>query len=207
MARARFASQRRIGTPGHSYRHFQPAAGIIGLCVCRQRRGRPISERLTPEEQVRFHNLLKLAKESPFPGERENALAAAERLASRRGLTLEEAATGASPTQTARAQADASQFAQDLAAFVHMTDYQIYLEKQRRDAARKAAEARGLDRGETGRQPPPSRRHRSNARMEPRKHAWALVRETKLSYQEIANITGLDIYQVLLMKIQLLRAA
>ena len=43
--------------------------------------------------------------------------------------------------------------------------------------------------------------------MEPRKHAWALVRETSLSYQEIAKITGLDIYQVLLMKIQLLRAA
>lgn len=134
-------------------------------------------------------------------------MAAAERLAARRGLTLEEAATGVSPTQTARAQAEASKFAKDLAAFVHMTDYQIYLEKQRRDAARREAEERGLDRQEQHRHTVPPRRHRSNARMEPRKHAWALVRETQLSYQEIADITGLDIYQILLMKIQLLRAA
>jgi hypothetical protein len=169
--------------------------------------GFPISERLTPDEQVRFHNLLKLAKESPFPGERANALAAAERLASRRGLTLEEAAVGISPSQTARAADDSAKFAQDLAAFVHMTDYQIHLEKQRRDAARREAEERGLDNKHTRQAPPPRRTHRSNARMEPRKHAWALVRETKLSYQEIATITGIDIYQVLLMKIQLLRAA
>ena len=165
----------------------------------------PISEKLTPDEQARFHNLLKLAKESPFPGERENALAAAERLASRHSLTLEEAATGVSPSQTAQAKANANKFAQDLAAFVHMNDYQIYLEKQRRDQARREAEERGLDNAKAKRQPP--RRNRSNARMEPRKHAWALVRETSLSYQEIAKITGLDIYQVLLMKIQLLRAA
>jgi len=89
-----------------------------------------------------------------------------------------------------------------------MTDYQIYLEKQRRDAARREAEERGLDRSERrSSAPPPRRTHRSNARMEPNRHAWALVRETKLSYEEIANITGLDIYQVLLMKIQILRAA
>lgn len=164
---------------------------------------------MTPEEQVRFHNLLKLAKESPFSGERENALAAAERLASRHGLTLEEAATGATQQQAQPAREDAAQFAKDLAAFVHMTDYQIYLEKQRRDAARREAEERGLDRAEraASRSSPPRRTHRSNVRMEPHRHAWALVRETKLSYEEIASITGLDIYQVLLMKIQLLRAA
>ncbi|NKB59077.1 MAG: DUF2786 domain-containing protein [Alphaproteobacteria bacterium] len=173
-----------------------------------QCRGHPISKRLTPDEQVRFHNLLKLAKESPFPGERDNALAAAERLASRHGLTLEEAATGATQSQTAQPNADTSKFARDLAAFVHMTDYQIYLEKQRRDAARQEAEERGLDRKNKRPPPPPPRQaRRSNAKMEPHRHAWTLVRETKMSYQEISSITGLDIYQVLLMKIQLLRAA
>ncbi len=151
--------------------------------------------------------MLKLAKESPFPGERENALAAAERLASRRGLTLEEAAIGASPTQAARPNSENTPFARDLAAFVHMNDYQIYLDKQRRDKARKEAEERGLENSKSKKQPQAARRHRSNARMEPQKHAWALVRETQLPYQEIANITGLNIYQVLLMKIQLLRAA
>lgn len=167
----------------------------------------PINEKLTPDEQVRFHNLLKLAKESPFPGERENALAAAERLASRHGLTLEEAATGVTPSQAAKTKDDATKFTRDFAAFVHMNDYQIHLEKQRRDQARREAEERGLSSGKTKRQSSPPRRHRSTARMEPHKHAWALVRETKLSYEEIATITGLDIYQVLLMKIQLLRAA
>jgi len=172
-----------------------------------QSRRHPISEQLTSDEQARFQNLLKLANESPFPGERENALAAAERLASRYGLTLEEAATGVSPSQTARAKENAGQFARDLAAFVHMNDYQIYLEKQRRDQARREAEERGLDRKYSKRRAPPPHRNRSKAYMEPRKHAWALASETSLSYQEIADITGLDIYQVLLMKIQLLRAA
>ena len=173
-----------------------------------QNRRHPISEQLTSDEQARFQNLLKLANESPFPGERENALAAAERLASRHGLTLEEAATGVSPSQTARAKENAGQFARDLAAFVHMNDYQIYLEKQRRDQARREAEERGLDRKDSElRAPPRPHRNRSKAYMEPRKHAWALASETSLSYQEIADITGLDIYQVLLMKIQLLRAA
>jgi DNA-directed RNA polymerase specialized sigma24 family protein len=123
---------------------------------------------------------------------------------------LEEAATGVSPSRTAKANSDTAQFAKDLAAFVHMTDYQIFLEKQRRDTARREAEERGLDnkKAKSNAPPPPPRRtRRSNARMEPQRHAWVLVRETKLSYQEIAKITGLDIYQVLHMKIQLLRAA
>ena len=175
---------------------------------------RSIREQLTAEEQTRFHNLLKLAKESPFEGERQNALAAAERLASRRGLTLEEAAmrqaqpeTTATPTEQ-----EERERARDFAAFVHMTDYQIYLDKQRRDTARKEAEARGLDRAEkreAERRAASATRftRRSKAKMPPEKHAWALVRETQLSYQEIARITGLDICDVLLMKIQLMRAA
>lgn len=192
---------------GHRSRQVSDTADIIPTRINAQRRRTPISEQLTPEEQVRFHNLLKLAKESPFPGERENALAAAERMATRHGLTLEEAATGNSPSKTSRSKDNVHQFAQDLAAYVHMTDYQIFLEKQRRDQARREAEERGLDNSREKRRPSPQHRYRSNARMEPHKHAWALVRETSLSYQEIAKITGLDIYQVLLMKIQLLRAA
>ena len=47
-------------------------------------------------ERQRFHNLLQLAAESPFEGERANALAAATRLATRCGLTLDEAAAGGS---------------------------------------------------------------------------------------------------------------
>ena len=47
---------------------------------------------MTAAERERFHNLLLMAKESPFEGERSNALEAAERMAKRNGLTLEEAA-------------------------------------------------------------------------------------------------------------------
>jgi DNA-binding helix-hairpin-helix protein with protein kinase domain len=168
---------------------------------------------LTPDEQVRFHNLLMLAKESPFEGERENALAAAERLAKRHGMTLDEAAMRqAQPAAAPRAQPNRERM-REKAAFVHMTDYQIHVEKQQRDTARQEAEARGLDRKEREaaarrRASRPTRQaRRSTARMDPDKHAWALVRETRLTYHEIARITGLDIYEVLLMKIQVLRAA
>ncbi len=169
---------------------------------------------MTPDEQQRFLNLLKLAKESPFKGERENALAAAERLASRRGLTLEEAAMRQAQSQSGatRWEREAQERAREFVAFVHMTDYQIYLDKQRREAARQAAEARGLDGAEKraaaraqARSPRQSRR--STVRMAPEQHAWALVRETRLSYREIAQITGLGQHEILHMKIKLLRAA
>ena len=107
---------------GHRSRQVSDTVDIIPTRINAQRRRTPISEQLTPEEQVRFHNLLKLAKESPFPGERENALAAAERMATRHGLTLEEAATGNSPSKPSRSKDNVHQFAQDLAAYVHMTD-------------------------------------------------------------------------------------
>ena len=174
----------------------------------------PIREPLTPDEQARFHNLLKLAKESPFEGERRNALAAAERLARRRGLTLEEAAMRqAQPKPGAsKWEREAQERAREFAAFVHMTDYQIYLEKQRREAARQEAEARGLDSAEKraaarAQARSPRQTRRSTVRMAPEKHAWALVRETQLSYREIAQITGLGQHEILHMKIQLLRAA
>ena len=44
----------------------------------------------------RFRALLKLASESPFEGERENAMDAATRLAEQHGMSLDEAAQ---PTQ------------------------------------------------------------------------------------------------------------
>ena len=40
-------------------------------------------------ERKRFHNLLTLANESPYEGERTAALAAAERMAKARGMDLE----------------------------------------------------------------------------------------------------------------------
>jgi len=48
-----------------------------------------ISAGFSEADRQRFHNLLHLAAESTFEGERANALAAAKRLAERFGLTLE----------------------------------------------------------------------------------------------------------------------
>ena len=47
---------------------------------------------MSPKEQERFHNLLKLAADSPYEGERAAALAAAERVVAKHGMTLDEAA-------------------------------------------------------------------------------------------------------------------
>ena len=168
----------------------------------------PIRRQLTPDKQVRFHNLLMLAKESPFTGERANALAGAERLAKRHGMTLEEAAMR--QAQPAAVQGARTEQVREKAAFVHMTDYQIHVEKQQRDSARREAETRGLgakERKAAARTSSMRQVRRSTARMDPDKHAWNLVRETRLPYHEIARITGVNIYEVLLMKIQLLRAA
>ncbi len=107
---------------------------------------------------------------------------------------------------------EAQERAREFAAFVHMTDYQIYLDKQRREAARQKAEARGLDEAEKraaarAQARSPRQTRRSTVRMAPEQHAWALVRETRLSYREIAQITGLGQHEILHMKIQILRAA
>ena len=51
-----------------------------------------INIEFTYRERERFRNLLELAKSSKFDGERTNAMAAATRLATKHGLSLEEAA-------------------------------------------------------------------------------------------------------------------
>src|SRR3546814_5188666 len=51
----------------------------------------------TESERNRFRNLLKLANESPYEGERDAALAAAERMATARGMSLHEAASVGAP--------------------------------------------------------------------------------------------------------------
>ena len=47
----------------------------------------------------------------------------------------------------------------------------------------------------------------SKARRNPLKHAEVLLKETSLPFDEIAEITGLDIYEVVGMKLKLRKAA
>lgn len=164
------------------------------------------------EERERFHNLLTLAKVSEYEGERENALAAAKRLAAKHDMTLEEAAMSSPPQDAPRQRSQYEQAtrgprAKDFARHVHMMDYDLYVKKQQREEALAKARERGLDADERRPRRSDQRASRSKAKMNPRMHAWKLVAETSLPYQEIADITGLKNHEVVFMKIQRLRAA
>ncbi|WP_420348886.1 hypothetical protein [Pelagibius sp.] len=157
-----------------------------------------------------------MAAESPFEGERANALAAATRLAARFGLTLDEAAAGGAlqepPPDLDRGDAH---MAEDVgfrpesldrfARAVHLMDSFISDDKARREAALREAQARGLDAEELRRSVASTTvRWRAKARrMNPYRHAATLLRETSLSFREISSITGLDIYKVVGLKLKL----
>ena len=199
-----------------STRH-KPITRADGLVYSRgsniQPGGRPISKPFTEDERRRFRNLLELANSSPYQGERDNAMAAAERLAGRHGMTLEEAARGG--TQAPRHDPPPRRGPEmwqerELARMVHLMDYQIQLDKARIAEAMKDAIARGL---EPNPAPQPVRaaalgswmpfRSRSRRRMEPYRHARVLLEETTLPIEEIADITGLDVYKVASLKLKL----
>jgi len=171
-----------------------------------------IEQGFTEAERERFQNLLKLAADSTFEGERANAIAAAERLAAKHGMTLEEAAAwrGEPPPRDMAAEAAERAAARAFAQFVHMTEQQRSAEKYRWETAMRAARARGLDAEEEER----SRRRAawrpkstSRRRMEPWQHARLLLTETSLPLREIAEITGLDLYDVVGLKLKLRAAA
>lgn len=186
---------------------------------------------MTQAERERFHNLLLMAKESPFEGERRNALEAAERLAGRHGMTLEEAARGggetmqkpryqADPTKRPRpaprstyddvaAEAAARERAYDeMARFFRDMEDRAQSEKARRDEALRAAYARGLD-AEERRQAERRAardyipRRSKGSRRNPKVHASVLLRETHLPVQEIASICGLDVWTVAGLKLKM----
>lgn len=196
---------------------LEPADGVcsrtLSLLTKAARGERAITTPFNDAERERFRNLLELAHSSPYEGERNNALAAAERLAKRHGMTLEEAASGRTQGPTD----DRSQRSQggptvsplrDLARVVHLMDYQIQVDKARIAEAMKQAIERGLEideepRGRKAAQPRFSAPNRSRRRMEPYRHARVLLQETTLPIEEIASITGLDVYKVAGLKLKL----
>lgn len=180
------------------------------------RRRLSISVGFSEAEQQRFHNLLQLAAESPYEGERANALAAATRLAARCGLTVDEAAAGGARQEPPRQQPHSDDFMADDLGFrpqtldrfaraVHLMDSYIMNDKARRAEALREAQSRGLDADELRRTVTASvlNGRASRRRMNPNRHAATLLRETSLSFREIASITGLDIYAVVGLKLKL----
>ena len=192
-----------------------------------------IAKQFTETDQERLRNLLELAESSPFPGERDNALAAAKRLAERHGMSLEEAASWRPDRQRAsgppgppgpsgpsgRHSAMDGDF---VSPFVYRPDRKTAdrwqrtsldpaaqeAEKKRWQEAVNAARQRGLDGGEKSETERfGTRRPNSRSRRNPIAHATVLLKETSLPFEEIADITGLDIYDVIAMKLKLRAAA
>ncbi len=174
----------------------------------------------TDAERKRLHGLLRLAAESPFAGERANALAAAARLAARHGLTVE-AAAGAHersppmppshhrPSPMSETMGSRNWFADydhpEVGRFMHLTDLAIHLAKLQREAALAEARARGLDAAAraAARRRADHVQRQAQRRMNPRDHARVLLAETSLRLREIVDITGLDIYQVVGLKLSM----
>ncbi len=158
-------------------------------------------------ERTRFHNLLKLAAESPFKGERAAALAAADRLAKSHGMTLQEAATGAPEPEPPKQPFVAhrgphAMRARDVGRAIHLMDNWVANDKARREAALAEAYERGLDQDNRKRDAAKIPR-RSFTKRNPHSHAKVLLQETSLPLLEICSLTGLDIYEVVGLKLKL----
>ena len=166
----------------------------------------PSAIEFTESDRERFHNLLKLAADSPFEGERSNALAAAERLAARFDMSLHEAAGAAEPRKTAAPAAE--EMRRQAARTAFMMDVEIQADKYRRDEAVRAARDRGLDAAQRRAEAAAQKRRpqSSRARRGRRRFAQILLAETKLPFLEIAGITGLDVYQIVGLKLQMRKA-
>lgn len=153
-------------------------------------------------DRVRFRNLLALAEQSPFAGERENALAAAGRLAGKYDMTMSEACRFGLGNRPPPAPRPAPQ-----PETGDLSDEAIRRAKSAREASLRDALARGLKLNEEA----PRRTSRGSAqsreRRNPYAHARTLLEETSLPLAEIVDITGLDIYQVVGMKLKMRKAS
>ena len=172
-----------------------------------------ISHQLTKEDRARFTNLLELASSSEFDGERKNALAAARRIADKYNLSLEEVARW-EPTPPRAQPSLRPQYRHNLDELavgfetISTNMHRENIEKLRWQSAVKAAEGRGLNLSKSKEHVrEPTTRNSTKTRRHPLKHAKILLDETSLPFQEIAEITGLNIYQVVGIKLKSREAA
>ena len=145
-----------------------------------------ISNYFIESDRNRFLNLLELAKDSKYPGERENALAAATRIAQKYDMTLE-AATHWQPSEDTRQ--TAPRVTRSYNKKSKTIDYSNLAKTQKNADAEKARWQAAVD------------------RANPETHAKILLKETSLSFEEISEITGLDVYKIITMKLKSRSAA
>ena len=180
---------------------------------------RPMSGSFTLSQQQRFRKLLTLAAESPFAGERDAALAAANRMAESAGMDLEEAAgaCGRSDREQA-AERDAARgsgvvnegWPEDISPSMRRAAWAGYAWEAAASRARQRQreETEMRQREEEAERRANSTRGRSNqprsSRAMPRgDFARVLLLETGLSLRDIAEITELNIYEVVGLKLKL----
>ena len=167
-----------------------------------------IKKQFTENDRQKFRGLLEMAAKSSFEGERRNALAAAERLAKRYGMSLDEAAMD-TPPQTRqkppkRQKGWSMKTTGGTRRFAHLSEAQLQAEKQRREEAIKEAQEKGLDAAERRARKKSARVYRfSPKKRDPESHALALLAETSIPMVEIATITGLDIYDIAGMRLKM----
>jgi hypothetical protein len=174
-----------------------------------------ISTAFTSRERERFRNLLELAKSSKFDGERTNAMAAAARLAAKHGLDLEEAARfqGAVAQDSAVKSRPAAGTSDPFGYSTRPTTAdvshagRIAGEKERWREAVEQARLRGLDKSQKSRAGADRPKRFNRSRRNPTAHAAVLLRETRLSLHDIADISGLDFYAVVGVKLKMRNAA
>ena len=174
-----------------------------------------IRNRNIASEQKRFVNLLELANRSKYRGERENALAAASRLANKFGMTLDQAAKlGLNYTQGVNGdnKNTPDSFYENISKEeIRKNQVDIESDKKRWQTAVENAKKRGLDQENKIRKNTKKtsnfRRTNNTSRREPFIHAMILLKETSLSFKEIANITGISVYKVIALKLKTRKAA
>ncbi len=157
-----------------------------------------------------------MASDSKYPGERENALAAATRIAQKYNMTLDEAVRWQPDVTNRKESMNDRKFYQRLN---ERTDYSNLAktqqnadaEKERWQVAMNQAKERGLDRAENARkaaqEAASDRRSNSKSKRNPITHAKILLKETSLSFEEISDITGIDVYKIISMKLKSRSAA
>ena len=159
------------------------------------------------ETQKRFSNLLELAKRSKFRGERNNALSAAKRIAEKHGMTIKEFEKGTSAPKDINSKPWANKSRQKKENITNELFKNIndsYHEKERWQRAVNSAKARGLDENIRKRASVFEKSLKLSKNKRPAgKHAEVLLKETSLSFKEIVEITGLNIYQVVGIKLKL----
>ena len=154
--------------------------------------------------------MLELASSSEFDGERTNALAAAHRIAAKYKISLKEA-VGFPPSERNVNLSSRISNIHDYpyaVSNVFENSHNEALDKARWQSAVKEAQNRGLDWSEQKKTVRKLRQYKfGKARRHPVKHAQVLLNETSLRFSEIAQITGLNVYQVVTIKLQLREAA